>query len=504
MASLSVSRRRCFAKTNSQIPSGRAALVRLYYKRFLSAERDPRLSKQRTFFETELGMEEPIINENLVEFAVFIGMDWGDREHAWVLEESSNGKRQRGKLKQTPEAIEDWAIGLAQRFAGRPIAIALEQSRGALICALSKYPYFTIFPVHPRTSSQYRTALFPSGAKDDPKDADLLLDLLVRHRDRLRRLRPDTEETRKLQVLVEERRQLVDERTAQTNRITAQMKLYFPQVLDWFDDVGSPLVRAFLQRWPTLAQVQAEPAERIREFLQGQNCRGAALNQKRLEQIASARPLTTDRAIVEPAVLLVGILLEVVKVLRDGIAALQREIEQLCATHPDYAVFASLPGAGPALAPRLLAAFGTQRDRFTHANQLQAFSGIAPVISRSGQSQWIHFRWACPKFLRQTFHEFAGVSIQQSCWARDLYDRQRAVGKSHHAALRALAFKWIRIIYRCWKDSTLYSEQHHLAAQAARQKNSSKPQAPTPPVEAAADFLFKKSAGFWKISRGTS
>src|SRR5262249_24595859 len=98
----------------------------------------------------------------------------------------------------------------------------------------------------------YRKAMFPSGGKDDPVDADLLLDLLTRHSDRLRRLQLDSEQTRKLQLLTENRRQLVEEQTAQTNRLTNLLKQYFPQVLNWFDELGSAIAVAFLERWPTL------------------------------------------------------------------------------------------------------------------------------------------------------------------------------------------------------------------------------------------------------------
>ena len=59
------------------------------------------------------------------------------------------------------------------------------------------------------------------------------------------------------------------------------------------------------------------------------------------------------------------------------------------------------------LVPRLLAAFGTRPERFATADDLQAYSGIAPVTERSGKHEMVRFRWACPKFLRQTFHEFA-------------------------------------------------------------------------------------------------
>ena len=104
------------------------------------------------------------------------------------------------------------------------------------------------------------------------------------------------------------------------------------------------------------------------------------------------------------------------------------------------------------MAPRLLAAMGIQRERYSSAQELQAFSGIAPVMEQSGKSKSVHSRWRCPKFLRQSFHEWAGHSIRFCPWARAFYQQQRTRGKRHHAATRSLAFKWMRILFRCWQD----------------------------------------------------
>jgi len=109
-----------------------------------------------------------------------------------------------------------------------------------------------------------------------------------------------------------------------------------------------------------------------------------------------------------------------------------------------------------------MVAFGTRRERYHSAAELQSYSGIAPVTEQSGRTQWVHFRRACPKFLRQTFHEFASHSIVRSGWARAYYDLQISRGKGHHAAVRALAGKWIRVLFRCWKDRTPYDEQTYL------------------------------------------
>jgi Transposase IS116/IS110/IS902 family len=120
------------------------------------------------------------------------------------------------------------------------------------------------------------------------------------------------------------------------------------------------------------------------------------------------------------------------------------------------------------LGAALAAALGSQRDRYASANEVQKYSGIAQVTEHSGKKKWVHFRWACSKFLRQSFHEWAGHSIAQSVWERAYYQRQRELGKEHHAAVRALAFKWIRILFRCWQDRVAYDESRYLTALAKR------------------------------------
>ncbi len=121
------------------------------------------------------------------------------------------------------------------------------------------------------------------------------------------------------------------------------------------------------------------------------------------------------------------------------------------------------------MAPRLLAAMGSDRERLAGAQEVQEMSGIAPVTRQSGKSRVVKQRWACSRFLRQTFHEYAAHSIKFSRWAKAYYDMMRARGKKHQAAVRSLAFKWIRIIYRCWKDSTLYDEMTYFAPLIKRQ-----------------------------------
>ena len=167
--------------------------------------------------------------------------------------------------------------------------------------------------------------------------------------------------------------------------------------------------------------------------------------------------------------------------------------------HPDFAIFAALPAAGAACAPRLLAAFGTPRDRYRNAAEVQQFTGIAPVTETSGNQHWVHWRWSCPKFLRQTFQEWAAQTIQQCDWAAAYYRVQRDdKKKSHHAAVRSLAYKWIRIIFRCWKGRERYDESRYEGAlKRQHQKAAAKSVQPSP-------FELAVQECFWQVPFGLS
>jgi hypothetical protein len=121
-------------------------------------------------------------------WAACAAIDWADQKNFWRLVPAGSPAHEQGQLENTPEAVEAWAANLQQRFGGRPIAICLEQSRGALVYMLTKYPHLVLFPVHTTTALRYRETFCPSGAKDDPSDTASLLDLLLRHRERLRPL----------------------------------------------------------------------------------------------------------------------------------------------------------------------------------------------------------------------------------------------------------------------------------------------------------------------------
>jgi transposase len=406
--------------------------------------------------------------ESQEEFAALIGLDWADRRHAVCLQVTGKPTLEFTTVVHKPEALDAWATALRQRFAGRPVAVCLELRKGPLVYALAKYDFLILFPIHPQTVARYRRAFTPSRAKDDPSDAEVLLDLLARHRDKLPAWTPASPQLRALQQLVEMRRKLVGDKVRLTNRLTAALKNYYPQVLEWFAEKDTAIFCDFLTQWPTLAAAQQAPDTALITFFHAHNARYRKVTDHRLAQIRTAQPLTADPGVVGPHQLLVTTLVQQLKVVLDGLKQFDAAIAELFAQHRDAALFLSLPGAGKQYAPRLLVAFGEDRTHYADAADLLQYAGIAPVTERSGQSTWVHWRYSCPKFLRQSFVEWAAESIRHSFWASAFYHSQRAKGKSHQMAVRAVAFKWVRIVFRCWQTRKPYDEAKYLLALKAK------------------------------------
>jgi transposase len=394
-------------------------------------------------------------------FTAYVGIDWADTKHDICLQAAGNDQREFDCIAHQVARIDDWAKSLQQRFGG-PIAIALELAKGPIVYALQKYDFFVLFPINPSTLAKYREAFKPSRAKDDPTDAELALDLLMRHPERFEPLQPQSVAMRTLVSLTEHRRELVNDKIRLTNRLTNTLKQYYPQALDWFEQRDTVLFCDFLTRWPTLLQVKRARQASIKAFFHAHNGRRPQVIAGRLEAIKAAAPLTQDPGVIVPCRVHAIVLVEQLRVTLHSIDQFDRAIAELAPTLPDYPLFQGLPGAGPHLAPRLLVAFGEDRQRFQRADELQKYAGIAPVTERSGKKSWVHWRWQCPTFLRQTFVEWAGQTINKSFWAGAYYRQQRAKGSTYQAAVRALAFKWIRILYRCWKARTPYDETKYL------------------------------------------
>ena len=209
-------------------------------------------------------------------FSAYVGIDWGDAKHDICLQAAGSDQREFACIAHQVPRIDEWAKALYQRFGGR-IAVALELTKGPIVYALQKYDFFVLFPINPTTLAKYRVAFKPSGAKDDPTDAEMALDLLLHHPERFKPLHPQSIAMRTLLSLTEHRRELVNDKTRLTNRLTDNLKQYYPQALDWFEQRDTILFCDFVSRWPTLTQVKRARQASLKDVVyahQGRRPRG--------------------------------------------------------------------------------------------------------------------------------------------------------------------------------------------------------------------------------------
>lgn len=204
-------------------------------------------------------------------------------------------------ISSQPDAIAAWVEGLRKRDGNALLAVCLEQKRGPLIYALCQYENLVLYPINPRTVANYRKAFQPSRATSDPIDAQILVELLRQHQDKLPAWRPESSQMRVLRQWVESRRMLVGEKVRLTNRLTSALKNYYPQVLDWFEDKDTQVCCDFLECYPTLKAAQAATPTELAQFFRNHRVIRRSAMARRIEQIASSGiPLTEEPGIVEP------------------------------------------------------------------------------------------------------------------------------------------------------------------------------------------------------------
>ena len=401
------------------------------------------------------------------EFAAFVGWDWADKEHQICLCKAGSANNEQRAIKATPEALHEWAAQMRLRFGGKPVAVGIEMGRGGVIWALMAYEHIVLYLINPCASANFRRAFHVSGKKDDPVDADTLCEMVQKHHHKLRAFAPADAATRELGLLGENRRKFVNDKTRVINREGAHLKTYYPQALELAGDLGRPMACAFLERWPTLeAAKRARPAT-IRQFYLDHHCRSQEKIDKRLELIKQSVPLTQDVAVVEAGRVQTLALVGVVSALIESIALLDERMETVYRDHLEHDWIESFPGVGPVMGPRLLAILGVDRSRFATANELQCFTGVAPITVSSGGtdgSKVVIRRLRRSKFVHQTVVEWAGLFCQFSEWGRAYYARESEAGRPRWAILRSLGFKLLRILFRCWQSRTNYSEETYQTA----------------------------------------
>lgn len=383
----------------------------------------------------------------------YVGLDWADQHHDVVVLDEAGRRVGSRRVTHSQEGLEDlkqFLLGITLHV--DELVCVVETSHGLLITFLLETG-ISVYPVNPKTANALRKA---AGAKTDQIDAYLLAKTGRFDLADLRRLEPDSPKVEELKTLTRDRDALVQMQTRLVNQLTACLKDYYPAALTFFSKLQQHSTLVFLQTYPTPEAATAASIEELKVTLrQGKHHNPSVVARTIYAELR--RPhLTAKEVTVRAKSRLMLSLVKQLLVVVEDIAAYDKEICTLFLTHEDQVIFASLPGAGQRLAPRLLAEWGEDRTRYRDAESVQTLAGTAPVPFKSGNYAKAHKRFACLKPLRNVLYQFAWQSTQQEAWALDYYRRKRAEGKSHSMAVRALANVWVRIIYRMWINKTCY------------------------------------------------
>ena len=403
-----------------------------------------------------------------IPYTLFVGVDRSDATIDTETLDAGGARAFRKKVSTRPEALLEWAGAMRERAGGGRVALCIEAPCANIASFLGQFDFIDLFLVNPLLVKAYRESFHTARPKDDKKDAACIARFVFERHASLGAWRPASAEMRKLRAYLEHRRALVDGVTRATNQLTAALKLYYPQALELSGKrLDAPLACRFLEKFPDLATLKAASPGELRAFYYANKCHRKALVEGRVTAAGSAVAITSDEGIVAPQRELALFLVRQLDLPRPQIARYDVLVADIMAVHEDAAIFEALPGAGPNLSARLLATFGDDRSRYPEAGGMQCYSGIAPVTKQSGKKRHVHRRFTkrtCPHFEHQTFIEWVGQTLLHPGWARAYYDAQRAKKVGHWSIIRALAYKWIRILHRCWTDRVPYDEARYQKA----------------------------------------
>jgi transposase len=405
-------------------------------------------------------------------FDIVVALDRSDATAAVVVFKLASGTLAECEISTAPEALERWWQELRTAHPHARFAVAFEQPAPNLLAFFAARRPAAILPLNPSAIWAYRQSLTVSRAHTDASDARDIARFVALHATELTPWQAPDPALQQLHALTHARRKWIDQRTAVTNRLQALLKRYYPQALQLLhEDIWRPMNVAFLRRWNTPQKLQRARAAALTAFFHAHGSRSAERLAARLAIVRELVPLCGDAAELTECELELAVLLDQIETLNHAVTRYDAAIaERFAEFGHDAALFRALPGAGPALAPRLFTAVALHAGTCASPMHLAALSGMAPVTEQSGKTRRVYRRLRCNHFLRQTLHEWAKESWKHSRWAAAFVALHRARGQHFHSIIRLLAVKWIRILWRCWHERCAYNEEAYI--NSLRQRGS--------------------------------
>lgn len=344
------------------------------------------------------------------------------------------------------------------------VKIGIETDRGPWVQALIAAGY-TIYAVNPLQAARYRERLSVSGAKSDPADAHLLADMVRTDHHQLRVVAGDSGLAEAVKVVTRSHKTLIWERTRHTLRMRSTLREYFPAALVAFEDLDAPDTLELLDKAPDPASAARLTTTQITAALK--RARRHHRDRRAVEIQAALRTPQLGQPAVVAAAYAVAVRAQVaiLAVLNTQIAVLQEQVETHFGQHPDAEIYTSQPGLGQILGARVLAEFGDDATRYADTRARKNYAGTSPITRQSGKKKAVLARYVHNDRLLDALGGQAFAALSRSPGARAYYDKQRARGLGHRAALRQLANRLVGILHGCLKTGTRYDEatawSHH-------------------------------------------
>lgn len=392
--------------------------------------------------------------------AVYLGIDWSTKSHALAFINQEGGTIAEETIRHSAQGFARLdELRSSLDVSAADCRVGIESSHTLMMDWLWANGYEQVYVVPPRMTASRQASYGQSGARTDSRDAYLIANLLRTDLHLLHPWRPHSVAIQALRTQVSLRIQLVAERVREQNRLTELLSRYYPAFLQAFSldtDVGL----AFLQRYPTPQAADELTWSEFEEFA----CTQGYASQHRTKTFAAlqrTQPLALAEVVAvsqQKALLLAQRMQQTRRFIKET----EKSIQALYLEHPDFYIYDSLPGAGEALAPALLSKLGDDRERFPSPATLQAFAGTAPVTEESGKWRKVRFRQACDKEFRTIVQNWAKASLQKSPWAQGYFAQAKERGHSSARAYRALANRWLAILWTLWQSGQPYDEEFHL------------------------------------------
>jgi transposase len=392
---------------------------------------------------------------------LFVGDDWAEDHHDVEVQDQTGRRLGKARL---PEGI----VGIARLheliagFAGedlRPeqVLIGIETDRGPWVAALVAAGY-TVFAVNPRQVARYRERHGTSGAKSDAGDAHALADMVRNDAHQLRPVAGDSALVEGIKIAARAHQNLIWDRHRQLLRLRSALREYFPAALEAFEDLAASDTLELLSKAPDPGAAARLSISQISAALRRARRRKIEEKAAAIQTALRAEHLGQPEVVVAAYAASVQSTVAVLKVLVEQVKTLQGQVESHFGRHPVAEIILSQPGLGPILGARVLGEFGDAEDRYVSAKSRKNYAGTSPITRASGKKKLVLARFVHNDRLIDALAAQAFAALSASPGARAYYDRIRARGVGHRAALRQLANRLVGILHGCLKTGTVYDE----------------------------------------------